>query len=132
MKFFKATWKKKLSLQFSKISITHRPYHQMNWAIIKYELGYNHPQLPTTTHNHPQQPTTTQKSFRNHPQAPTTIYNHPQPPTITQKLPKKAKTCDTQLFYCTLDVNTETDVDFDSDMKQWYIYRCVCLCVNAL
>ena len=81
----------------------------------------NHPQLPTTIHNHPQPSTT--------PPPATTIRNHPQPSTTTQKtthnhqeLPKKAKTFHIQLFYCTLDFNTETDVDFDSDMKQWYIY----------
>ena len=32
-------------------------------------------------------------------------------------LPKKAETCPKQLRYCTLDVNTETDVGFDGDMK---------------
>ena len=70
----------------------------MNWVILRYELGYNHPY-------------------------------HPQPPSTTQKLPKKAKTCHIQLFYSTLDVNTETGVDFDSDMKQWCIYMRVCVCV---
>ena len=52
-----------------------------------------------------------------------------QPPTATQKLPKVAKTCHKHLCYCTLDVNTETDVDFGTDMKQWYIYMSVYLCV---
>ena len=85
----------------------------MNWVILNYELGYNHPQPPTTTHNHSQSSTTT----LNHPKTPTTIYNQPQPPTTTQKLPQKPKTCHIQLFYCTLDVNTETDIDFDNDMK---------------
>ena len=99
----------------------------MNWVILKYELGYNHPQLPATTHNHPQQPKTTQKAVQNYPKTPTTVYNHTQPPTTTQKLPKKAKTCHIQLFHCTLDVNTETDVDFDSDMKQWYTYMYLCI-----
>ena len=85
-------------------------------------MGYNHPQLPT--HNHPEPPKTTKKR----PQLPAdtlTIYNHPQPPTTTQKLPKKAKTCHMQLFYCNLDINSETEVD----LKQ-YMY--VCLCVNIL
>ena len=54
-----------------------------------------------------------------------TIHNHLQPPkkslTTTQKLHKKAKTYHKQLCYGILDVNTETDVDFNSDMKQWYI-----------
>ena len=98
----------------------------------------NHPQPPTTTHSHPQpsasthnysQPPTT---THNHPQPSITIHNHPQPSTTTQKLPKKAKTCHKQLCYCTLDVNTETDVGFDSDMKQWYIYMCVRVCVYIL
>ena len=75
-------------------------------------------QSPKITHNHPQSPTT----ILNHLQPLTIIYNHPQPP---KKLPKKVKTCHKQLCYCTLDVNNETDVDFDSDMKQWYIYMCV-------
>ena len=76
----------------------------MNWVLLKYELDYNHPKLPTTTHNHLQPPINT--------------HNDLQPTTTTQKLPKKAKTCHIELFYCTLDVNTETDVDFNSDMKR--------------
>ena len=48
----------------------------------------------------------------------TKVSNHLQPSTTTQKLPQKAKTCHKQLCYCTLDFNTEIDVDFDSDMKQ--------------
>ena len=58
----------------------------------------------------------------------TTIYDYlitqkPSPTTHNQsqtpkKLPKKAKTCHKQLCYCSLDVNTERDVDFDSDMRQ--------------
>ena len=80
-------------------------------------------------HNDPQPPTTTKKTVCNHPKTPRTIYNHPQPPTTTQKLPPKNKTCHMQLFYCTLDVNTETEVDFDTDMKQWYIYMCVYVCI---
>ena len=90
-------------------------------------------QPPTTIHN-PQQPP---KAIQNHPQRPKkpptipqkTTHNYPQPSTSTQKLPKKAKTCHKQLCYCTLDVNTETDVAFDSDMKQWYIYMCACVSV---
>ena len=90
-------------------------------------------QPPTTIHN-PQQPP---KAIQNHPQPPKkpptipqkTTHNYPQPSTSTQKLPKKAKTCHKQLCYCTLDVNTEIDVAFDSDMKQWYIYMCACVSV---
>ena len=62
-----------------------------------------------TTHNHPEPSTITQ----NHPQPPQ------KPPTTSQKLCKKAKTYHKQLCYRT-DVNIETDVDFDSHMKQWY------------
>ena len=91
----------------------------MNWVILKYELGYNHPKPSTTTHNHPQSSTTIHNHLKNRPKlskTPTTIYNQTQPPTSTQKLPKKAKTCHIQLFYCNVntDVNTETEVDFDS------------------
>ena len=85
----------------------------------------NHLQPPPTTHNHPQQPTT----IKNHSRPSRTTHSHPQFPTTTQKLPQKTKTCHKQLCYCTLDVNTETDDDFDGDMKQWCIYMCVCACV---
>ena len=72
---------------------------------------HNHPQPPTITHSHPQPPknppTTTQK----------TTHNYSELSTTTQKLPKKAENCHKQLRYWTLDVNTETDVGFDSDMK---------------
>ena len=71
-------------------------------------------------------------TIHNHPQLPTITHNYPQPPTTTQKLPPKKQNCHIQLFYCTSDVNTETDVDFDSDMKQWYIYMRVYLCVYNL
>ena len=106
---------------------------------------WNYPQPPATTHNHPQPPTNTlqpPKTTHHYPQLSTTIHNHPQPsknthnhsqpstitekpPTITQKHPQpsnitqKVKTYHKQLCYCTLDVNIETDVDFDSDMKHW-------------
>ena len=94
-------------------------------------MTHNHPQPSTTTHNHPQPPT----AIHNHPQPPTAAHSHPQPSTTTQKnthnhlqpstttqkLLQKNQTCHKQLCYCTLDVNTETGVDFDSDMKQWYI-----------
>ena len=104
----------------------------------------NHPQLPTTTHsypqplatthNHPQLPTTTH--IHNHPQPPKTtqktIHNHPQSSIVTQKLPKKAKTFHKHLCYSTLDASTETDVDFDSNMKQWYTYMYLCMCVYTL
>ena len=115
-------------------------------------ITHNHPQPPTTIHNHPQPFTTTCKypqpptiiqnyqqpptTIHNYLQLPITIHNYPQPPkkpsTTTQKLPKKAKTCHKQLCYCILDVNTEADVGFDSDMKQWYVHVRVCLCVYAL
>ena len=83
-------------------------------------------QPPRTTQNNP-------KTIHNHPQPSKTTHNYPQPSTTTQKLPKKAKTCHKQLCYRTLDVNTETNVDFDSDMKQWYIYMFVCVfvCVSV-
>ena len=68
---------------------------------------YNHPQLPTTIHNHPQPPTTT----HNHPQPSTTTHNHPK---ITQKSHDLLQT----VMLLHLDVNTETEVDFDSGMKQ--------------
>ena len=113
---------------------------------------HNHQQLSATTHNHPQPFTTTCKypqpptiiqnyqqpptTIHNYLQLPITIHNYPQPPkkpsTTTQKLPKKAKTCHKQLCYCILDVNTEADVGFDSDMKQWHVHVRVCLCVYAL
>ena len=68
--------------------------------------------------NHPQPPTITQK----------TTHNYPQSSTITQKLPQKTQNL-SQLCYYTLDVSTETDADFDSDMKQWYIYLCMSVCI---
>ena len=42
----------------------------------------------------------------------TKVCNHPQPSTTTQKLLKNTKTCHQQWRYSTLDVNTETDVEF--------------------
>ena len=73
------------------------------------------------------QPPTT---INNHPELPTTTYNHPQPPkkrpTSTQKLPKKAKRCHKQLRYSTSDVNTETDVDFET-MVYIHVYVSVCI-----
>ena len=87
--------------------------HQLikNRVILKYATSHNHSQPPTTTHSHPQPPknppTTTQK----------TTHNYSELSTTTQKLPKKAENCHKQLRYWTLDVNTETDVGFDSDMK---------------
>ena len=62
------------------------------YFIIKRIKVCNHPHPPKTTHNHPN------------------IHNHP-------KVTKKFKTCHKQFCYCTLDVNTETDLGFDSDMK---------------
>ena len=83
-------------------------------------MGYtkvcNDPQPPTVTHNHLQPLTITQKTTHNYPK-------------VNQKFQNLLQLC-----YCTLDFNTETDVGFDSDMKQWYvyIYVCVCLCVYTL
>ena len=68
-----------------------------------------HKKQTTTTHNHPQSRMQPPTNTRNYPKPPTNIpkttHNHPK---ITQKRQN--------LF------NTETDVDIDSDMKQWYIY----------
>ena len=72
--------------------------------------SHNHPQPPTTIHNYPQPSTTTQTSH-NHPQSATTIHNHPK---ITQKSYNLLQT----IMLLHLDVNTETEVDFDSGMKQ--------------
>ena len=67
-------------------------------------------QPATTSHNHPQPPTTS----HNHTQPATTIHNYPK---ITQKSHNLLQT----VMLLHLDVNTETEVDFDSGMKQ-YIY----------
>ena len=97
---------------------------RVKWVILKYATTHNHPQPPSTTHSHPQPSTTT----LNHPQPSTTIHNHPQPPTAIHnhpenhpqplttindhpKITQKARTCHRKLCYCTLDVNTEIDVD---------------------
>ena len=61
---------------------------------------------PSTTTHHPQPPKKT-------------THNHPK---VTQKSQNLSQTC-----YCNLDVNAETGVSFDSDMKQWYIYMFVCV-----
>ena len=53
-------------------------------------------QPPTTTQNHPQLSTTTQKNTHNHPK-------------ITQKGQDLVQTV---MLYSTLDVHTETDVEF--------------------
>ena len=90
---------------------------------------HNYPQPPTTTHNHLQLSTTTQKTTtttqKNHPQPPITIHNDP---TVIQKSQNLSQAA---IWYCTSDVNTETDVGFDSDMKQWYIWMraCVTVCI---
>ena len=89
-------------------------------GILKYATTHNHVQPSTTTHNNPQLSTTTQNhpkqpqpsaTTHKHPQLFTTTHNHPEPP---KNYPKKPKL----VTNCTLDVNTKTDVDFDSDMKQ--------------
>ena len=99
--------------------------------LMAYTKVCNHPQPRATYHNHLQPSTTT----RNHPrlstatyndlQPSTTIHNHPQLPTTTHNHLKPPKSCPKKpkinSCYCTLDVNTERDVDFDIDMKHWYI-----------
>ena len=81
-------------------------------VILKYTTTHNHQQPPTTIRNHPQPSTTTDK----HPQPSTstqkTTHNHPQPSTTTEILLKKAKACHKQWCYSTLDVHTETDIEF--------------------
>ena len=77
----------------------------------------NYPQPFVTTRNHSKPPTI----IENRSQTSTTPHNHPQTSTTTQKLPKKAETCQKLLCCFTVDVNTETDVGSDSDMKHWYI-----------
>ena len=53
----------------------------------------------------------------NHPQWLKTTYNHPQlPKKLTTTTQKKANTCHKQWCYLTLNVNTETAIDF----WQWY------------
>ena len=77
-------------------------------------MGYtkvcNDPQPPTATHNHLQALTITQKTTHNYPK-------------VNQKFQNLLQLC-----YCTLDFNTETDVGFDSDMKQWL---CIHVCVSV-
>ena len=93
-------------------------------------ITYNHPQSPKTNHNHPKPSTTTCNVQQLH----TTTHNYLKSSITTQKYPKitpkKPRTCLEKLCYCTLDVKTETDVDFVNDMKQ-YMYMCVymCLCI---
>ena len=97
---------------------------------------HNYPQLSTTTHNHPQSSTTIHnhpKNHHNHPKKPpTTTHNHPQRPN---SYPKKSKLVTSSYMVLISevhsDVNTETDVGFDSDMKQWYIWMraCVTVCI---
>ena len=81
------------------------------WKIVirKYPTIHNHPQTPKTTHNQPQPATATQKTTHNYSK---TIHNHPKVAQKSQNLSQTA------LCYCTLDVNTETEVGFDSDIKQ--------------
>ena len=59
--------------------------------------------------NYLQPSATTQKSTN----------NHQQPWTTTHKNLKITQKCQN---YCALGVKTETDVNFDIDMKHWYIY----------
>ena len=119
--------------QFEIISV-YKPYihtrceYQIRKRIIlKYATTHHHPQPSTSTWNHPQPLTT----INNHPKPSTIIHNYPKNslsyPKSPNIYPKKPKTCHKQLCYYTLDVNTEKDIDFDSDIKQWYICMCVCL-----
>ena len=94
----------------------------MNWVT----TIHNHPQPRTSIHNHPQPLRKLSTTAHKHPEPSTTTHNYPK---ITQK--SQTKTCHMQLFYCTLDVNTETDVDFDSDISN-DIHTYVCLCVYIL
>ena len=59
----------------------------------------------------------------NHPQPHSTSYNHLQPPTTTQKLPQKSHNLLQTVMLLHLDVNTDTEVDFDSGMKYINIDR---------
>ena len=63
----------------------------MNWVILKYELGYNHPQPPTTIQNHPQPPKKSSATTHKHPQSSTIIHNNPQLPTTTHSYPQPPK-----------------------------------------
>ena len=96
----------------------HNKKKKWNWKKLKRAILERVILKYATTHNHRQPSTTT--------------HNHLQPPTTTQVSPKNAKTCHKQLCYCILDVNTETDIGFDSDIKQWYIYMRMCVCAYVL
>ena len=121
---------KHLKVLFSKINII-----TSRLVIINNKMGCtkvcNHPQPPTTTHNHLQSSTI----IHNHSQPLTTTHNHPEPPTAIQNYPKGTQKSQnlppTAICYCTLDANIETDVGFDSSIKQWYIYMfaCVSVCI---
>ena len=84
------------TLQVSKIKLI------LIRVILKSTTINNHPQPPTTIHNYRQTPTTIHSHTK----------NHPQPSITTQILLKKAKACHKQCCYSTLDVHTETDVEF--------------------
>ena len=77
-----------------------------------YTKVCNQPQPATTIHNHPQLPTT----IHNHPQSPPTIHNHLQSPTVIHNHPKITQKSHNVLQ--AVIVNTETEVDFHSGMKQ--------------
>ena len=116
-------WKKHCQVYGSLLSTHFHVSFYMGYTI--YATTHNNPQPPTTSQSYPEPPTTTQKTTHNPPE------NHPQLPTTIHKYPKVTQKSQnlSQLCYCTLDVNTETDVAFDSDMKQWYIYMCACVSV---
>ena len=96
------------------------------------QSGYtNHAQPDTTTHNYPQTDTTTHNQSQpatttnNHPQPPTISHNQLQQPTTTHNNPQPPKNYPKKPQLVTnglllhLDVNTETEVDFHSGMKQY-------------
>ena len=92
-----------------------------------YTKVCSHPHPPTTTRNHPQPATTSHNqqqpatTTQNHPQPSTTTHNCLQPTTTNHSHPKitqKTQNLSQAVTLLHLDVNTETEVDFDSEMKQ--------------
>ena len=87
---------------------------------------HNYPQPPKTTHNHPHpsetihnlsQLLTTSHNTQNQLQPPTSSHNHPQPAIITQKITQKSHNLLQTVILLHLDVNTETEIDFDNGMN---------------
>ena len=78
------------------------------WVTLKCATTQNHPQPSRTTHNHPQSRTIS--------------YNHLESPKISHSHPKttqKSQNLSQLVMLLQLDVNTETNVDFKSEMKQY-------------